>query len=111
VRRLEAIDTHEVDAGEKASESRLVERPACAFPQQGADLEVDEADLLLQFAAQGLLIGLSLLATTSGRDPPAAVLVAVPEQQDAFVPVDDGSAHVLALGQAARPAGELLEPA
>ena len=111
MRRLETIDTHEVDARAKASEPGFVERPAGAFPQEGADLEVDEADLLLQLAAQGLLVGLSLLATAPRRDPPVTVVVAVPEQQDAIVPVDDRGAHVLALGQAARPARELLEPA
>jgi NAD+ synthetase len=51
VRRLEALDAHEVHAGEKASEAGLVESPTLVFPEQRAELEADEADLLVELAA------------------------------------------------------------
>ena len=44
----------------------FVERPAVAFPQQWADLEVDEADFLRELAAQCLRVGLPFLATATG---------------------------------------------
>ena len=111
VRRVEAFDTHEVDPGAIASESGLVERPAAQIPEQGAWLEIDEADLLVKLATQGLLVGFSFLTATARSDPPVAVLVSVAEQQGAALLVHDHGTHVLAPGEAARAARELLEPA
>jgi len=97
VGRLEAIDAIEVDAGEKASEAGLVERPALLLPEQRAELELDEADFLLELAAQRLLVAFSVLAAAAGRDPPVAVVVAIAEEEDAAPLVDDRGTCALSL--------------
>ena len=51
VRRLEAVDAHEVEAGAQPAESGLLERSSRGAPeQQRAELEVDQADLLVELA-------------------------------------------------------------
>jgi len=111
VRRLEALDADQVDAREKASETGLVESPALVFPEQRAELEADEADLLVELAAERLLVVFTLLPAAARRDPPVAVLVAVAKEKSAAAFVDHGGTHALPPGEPARAAGELAEPA
>ena len=92
MRRLEAIDTNAVDTGEKAPETGLLPGPAPQLPEQRAEIEPDEADLLLELAAERLLVGLSCLAAAAGRHPPVPLFVAVAEEQDAAPFVDDRGA-------------------
>ena len=50
--RLEAIDAYEIDAGEEAPETGLLTGPTTELPEQRAERESDEADLLLELAAE-----------------------------------------------------------
>src|SRR5439155_9479129 len=111
VRRCEPIDGYVIGAREKASEARLLRRPAAKLPQEGAELEVDEADLLFELASERLLVGFPELAATAGRDPPVAVLVSVAEKKDAAAFVDDRRADRLPFRQPALASCELAEPA
>jgi hypothetical protein len=96
--RLEAIDAYEVDPGAVAAEAGLVECPAADLPEQQAELEAGEADLLLELPAERLLVRLSFLPAAAGRGPPVTELVAVAEEQDPVLVVDDRGADGLALG-------------
>ena len=68
--RLEAIDAYEIDAGEEAPETGLLTGPTTELPEQRAEREPDEADLLLELAAERLLVGFSLFAAAARRGPP-----------------------------------------
>src|SRR4051794_39666200 len=111
IRELEALDPHEVDARAKAPEAGLLTSPTAELPEQRAELELHETDLLLELATERLLVGFSFLAPAAGRDPPVAVLVAVAEEKDAAVVVHDGGANRLAFRQPALAPRELVEPA
>jgi len=78
---------------------------------QRADLEVAQAALLAELAAQRLLVVLAGILSATGCDPPGAVVVAVTEEQNAIAVVDEERPDCGALGQAALSAGELPEPA
>ena len=59
VQRLEAIDTDEVDAGAKLP-NRARPESSPLLPEERAELEADEADLLVELAAQRLIVVFTL---------------------------------------------------
>src|SRR5581483_10976476 len=109
--RVEVPDTHEVVALALARPAPRVDEPVHARPDLRPELVVAQADLLGELALERVLVALALLDAAARRRPPRAERVLEANGERPPLVVEDERAHAAADGQAARPAGELLEPA
>ena len=89
--RLERRDADEVQPRDPRSEARLLDSPMPPLGEQRAGREPAQTALLAELASKRLGVVLSLLPTAARRNPPRAVGVPVPEQEDAAVVVESSA--------------------
>src|SRR5205814_10626452 len=95
----------------RTAEARLLEPANLERPEQRPELELPQAALLAQLAAQRLLVGLARLLPAARRDPPHPVLVAVAEEERPAFGVDDEPADADAQREPGGAARQVLEEA